>query len=79
MRFRNRESRMTFSGWTGRWNTADGDYSFAAGQRGQANHDGTFVWSDTTMAGPGFFAFTGPNQFLIRAAGGTVSPDHFNL
>ena len=48
-------------------NTAQGDYSFAAGQHAGANHDGTFVWADTTTAG---FASTGANQFLIRAAGG---------
>jgi len=51
-------------------NTADGDYSLAAGQRAQANHNGSFVWSDTTTLDPNFFSSTGPNQYLIRAAGG---------
>jgi hypothetical protein len=61
-------------------NTAGGQYSLAAGQRavvrdvtasGDANGDeGTFVWSDTTTLAPNFFTSTGPNQFLIKAAGG---------
>ncbi len=48
-------------------NSATGDYSFAAGRRSKANHDGTFVWGDNTNAD---FASTGANQFLIRASGG---------
>ncbi|MFW6158529.1 MAG: hypothetical protein ACOC8E_04140, partial [Planctomycetota bacterium] len=48
-------------------NVAAGDYSFAAGWRAKANHDGTFVWADAT--GPEFGS-TGPRQFLIRASGG---------
>ena len=66
-------------------NKAGGDYSFASGNRarvrnatesGDANGDeGTFVWSDSDNVD--FFS-TGPNQFLIRAAGGvginTASP-----
>ena len=59
----------------GRLNNADGDYSFAAGRRAKANHDGAFVWADTTVAD---FASTGNNQFLVRASGGvgigTTSP-----
>jgi hypothetical protein len=61
----------------GLFNTAGGDYSLAAGyvaqvrdrtQAGDANGDeGTFVWADAA-ATP--FQSTGPNQFLIRAAGG---------
>ncbi len=61
----------------GVYDTAGGDYSFAAGRRaiardatasGDANGDeGTFVWADSTLAD---FVSTGPNQFLIRAAGG---------
>lgn len=63
----------------GRQNTAGGQYSFAAGRRakvrtavqvggGDTDGDqGTFVWADSTDSD---FASTGPNQFLIRAAGG---------
>lgn len=57
-------------------NLASGDYSFAAGRRAKANHDGAFVWADSTDAD---FASTGENQFLIRASGGvgigTTSPN----
>jgi hypothetical protein len=58
-------------------NQAGGDSSFAAGnqakvrnaaQSGDSNGDeGTFVWADDQGAD---FVSTGPNQFLIRAAGG---------
>lgn len=63
----------------GKGNTAGGDYSFAAGRRAKARtaadvgggdtdgDEGTFVWADSTDAD---FSSTGPNQFLIRAAGG---------
>jgi hypothetical protein len=50
-------------------NTAAGDYSFAAGRRAQANHDGAFVWADSTDAD---FASTADDQFLVRANGGAV-------
>jgi len=59
----------------GRRNTAYGDYSFAAGRRAKANHDGAFVWGDSTDAD---FTSTANDQFLIRASGGvginTASP-----
>ena len=59
-------------------NTAGGAFSFAAGRRGKANHDGSFVWADSTDAD---FISTGPDQFLIRAAGnvgiGTTAPDAY--
>ena len=57
-------------------NEAGGAYSFAAGRRAHvrstalgdaATDDGTFVLADSTNAD---FTSTGPNQFLIRAAGG---------
>jgi hypothetical protein len=48
-------------------NAAAGGYSFAAGYAAKANHDGAFVWADSTGLD---FASTAPNQFLIRAAGG---------
>lgn len=48
-------------------NAAVGDYSFAAGQRAKANHQGTFVWGDSAS---GDFASTAANQFIVRASGG---------
>lgn len=42
-------------------------YAFAAGRQAKANHQGTFVWGDSTDAE---FASTRTNQFLIRAGGG---------
>ena len=56
-------------------NTANGFSSFAIGRQAKANHDGAFVWGDSTAAD---FVSTGTNQFLIRASGGvgigTTSP-----
>ena len=51
----------------GRSNTAAGDYSSAAGRKAKANHDGTFVWADSTDAD---FASTAADQFSARATGG---------
>jgi hypothetical protein len=51
-------------GW---YNAADGAYSFAAGRRAKAGHQGAFVWADATDTD---FTSTGSNQFLIRATGG---------
>lgn len=63
----------------GRSNQAGADYSFAGGRRaivrtagqvggGDLDGDqGTFVWADSANAD---FVSTGPDQFLIRAAGG---------
>jgi hypothetical protein len=48
-------------------NSVAGSYSFAAGNRAGALHNGAFVWSDST---PASFSSTAPNQFLIRASGG---------
>ena len=48
-------------------NRAQGAYSFAAGQRAQALHGGTFVWGDSTNSD---FVSTASNQFLVRASGG---------
>jgi hypothetical protein len=49
--------------------------AFAAGYGANANHSGTFVWSDASGSG---FASTAANQFLVRAGGGvgigTASP-----
>jgi hypothetical protein len=52
-------------------NSAAGHYSFAAGYRAKANHEGTFVWNDRSIVGGNdSLVSTGDNQFLIRAAGG---------
>jgi hypothetical protein len=48
-------------------NCAGGDFSFAAGRRAKALHEGAFVWADSMDAD---FASTGNSQFLIRASGG---------
>jgi hypothetical protein len=50
-------------------NKAMGDYSFAAGRRAKANHNGSFVWADSTDED---FASTAEDQFLVRANGGAV-------
>jgi hypothetical protein len=48
-------------------NVASGDYSFAAGRRAQANHDGTIILAD----GNNFdFASVVANTFRVRATGG---------
>jgi hypothetical protein len=51
----------------GRSNLAQGNYSFAAGLRSKANHDGAFVWSDSSDQD---FGSTNSDQFLMRASGG---------
>jgi hypothetical protein len=51
----------------GGYNIASGDDSFAAGRRAQANHDGAFVWGDSTDAD---IASTKDDQFVIRASNG---------
>jgi hypothetical protein len=48
-------------------NEAKGAYSLAAGTRAQANHYGSFVWSDPQGTD---FSSSGDNQFSIRASGG---------
>ncbi|HUW82873.1 MAG TPA: hypothetical protein VMZ31_08760 [Phycisphaerae bacterium] len=48
-------------------NRAAGDYSFAAGRQAKADHDGSFVWADSTGVD---FASTDNDQFIIRANGG---------
>ena len=53
----------------GNQNTAAGDYSFAAGYRAKANHQGAFVWGDSTDAD---IASTAADQFLVRASGGVT-------
>jgi hypothetical protein len=48
-------------------NHAGAAFSFAAGHRAHAQHNGSFVWSDTT---PAAFASTADDQFLVQARGG---------
>jgi len=57
-------------------NEASGPFGFAAGQRAKANHTGTFVWADYSPFAD--FASTGPNQFLVRASGGTEIYSNMN-
>ncbi len=58
-------NRATVPG--GRDNTARGDYSFAAGRRAKADHQGAFVWGDSTDAE---IHSGNDNQFIVRANGG---------
>jgi trimeric autotransporter adhesin len=50
----------------GNLNTA-ANHAFAAGRRAKANHEGAFVWADSTAAD---FASDRANQFKVRAGGG---------
>ncbi|HZT21874.1 MAG TPA: hypothetical protein VFB55_03100, partial [Verrucomicrobiae bacterium] len=49
-------------------NIASGQNAFAAGTHAFATNNGVFVWADSQSTTN--FNSTGPNQFLIRAAGG---------
>ncbi len=51
----------------GQANSATGTTSFAAGLRAKANHNGAFVWGDSTNAD---IASTNANSVTLRAAGG---------
>ena len=51
----------------GMGNTALGAFSFAAGRRAKANHQGSFVWGDSTDAD---FASNAQDEFAARAGGG---------
>ena len=52
----------------GRDNTAGGDYSFAGGLGAHANHDGSFLWADSTDL---FDLFSNAkDQCWVRASGG---------
>jgi len=42
--------------------------AFAAGTRAKATENGAFVWADSN---PGIFSSTAPDQFSVRASGGT--------
>ena len=48
-------------------NVAGGHYSFAAGRRAQANHEGSFAWADASDFA---FASSNLNEFAVRATGG---------
>jgi hypothetical protein len=67
--FRNTASGMLATVPGGEGNTAKGTYSFAAGLRAKAYHDGAFVWADSTDAD---FASTTQDQFAVRANGGAL-------
>ncbi|WP_143825114.1 tail fiber domain-containing protein [Natrinema ejinorense] len=56
----------------GEGNSAEGSYSYAAGRNAQARNTGAFVWADNSG---GSVASTGPNQFIVRAAGGVYFGD----
>lgn len=53
----------------GQLNRAQGNYSFAAGRRAIAQHNGSFVWSDDTNAD---FTSTSSKQFAVRADNGVM-------
>jgi hypothetical protein len=65
--FNNRASGDSAAVPGGAFNNAAGDYSFAAGWRAKANHDGAFVWADTTQAD---FTSAAANTFSVRAENG---------
>lgn len=48
-------------------NFATMSYTLAAGQQANANHQGAFVWADSTNAA---FSSMANDQFLVRASGG---------
>jgi trimeric autotransporter adhesin len=50
-------------------NSANASFSLAAGRRAQANHQGSFVWADSTDAD---FSSTANDQFSVRAGNGVV-------
>ncbi len=49
---------------------AAGSYSFAAGSHAKANHDGCFVWSDSSTGYDSVYS-TDDDQWRVRARGGT--------
>ncbi|MBA4387533.1 MAG: hypothetical protein C0404_06100 [Verrucomicrobia bacterium] len=51
----------------GLYNEAKADYSTAGGRRSKANHQGSFVWSDSQDAD---FTSSNTNQFSFRCQGG---------
>jgi hypothetical protein len=59
-------------------NTAAGKLSFAAGYRADATQAGSFVWSDY-VSGSSVVKDTAPDQFVVRASGGTYIYSSENL
>jgi hypothetical protein len=58
----------SYAAVAGGWeNTAAGDFSFAAGYRAKANHEGSFVWGDSSNFDIASFA---NNSFIARTTGG---------
>lgn len=51
----------------GRDNEATQQYSFAAGQKAEANHEGAFVWGDSSSS---VIASSADDEFTARASGG---------
>ncbi len=54
----------------GFFNLAAGNYSFAAGYRAKANHDGAFLWADVDNNNFTGFNSETANEFAARATGG---------
>ena len=46
---------------------ASGNYTFAAGRRAKADHDGSFVWADSQLS---FKSSSAPDEFNVYASGG---------
>lgn len=67
--FGNRASAKGATVAGGYYNYAIGEYSFAGGLRAQANHHGSFVWSDSLHTNTTFTSITS-NEFAISAANG---------
>ncbi|MGA7306240.1 MAG: tail fiber domain-containing protein [Rhodothermales bacterium] len=62
------ESAMIPGGYGDR---ASGAYSFAAGYKALAKHEGSFVWNDRSVtSGNDSLLSTAENQFVVRATGG---------
>jgi hypothetical protein len=51
----------------GNGNTASASNTFAGGTNASADHDGAFVWCDTSQGG---LSSLNPNEFAVSAAGG---------
>ncbi len=55
----------------GSFNAGRGYCSYAGGHYARANHNGSFAWSDSSVAESESLYTTGNNQFRVRARGGT--------
>lgn len=60
-------------------NTAQADYSFAAGRKALARNTGSFVWNDSVDSGAPF-ADSQANEFNVRSSGGVrlFTSDNYN-